>query len=147
LHFAGEEYVVERWSEWLDSDTATVLGSYSSGALKGRPGVTVNRRGQGHALYVSADVSQEGLDSVLRYATDLAGLNSFVNMVPIGVDLTLRSDGDENYLCVVNFSTDDYLLPEWAEGMNLTTGNLVGVGDKVRHNDAAIIKLTSPHLW
>jgi beta-galactosidase len=40
------------WTEWLEPTTATVVGEHASGPAAGRPAITRNARGDGHAVYV-----------------------------------------------------------------------------------------------
>ncbi len=143
----GLQFNVSRWSEWVELGTATNLGIYISGHLKGKPSVTTNKFGKGIAIYVSADVDANGLDAIFRHVVKAANIQSLCDRVPSGLDMTIRSDGKQDYLIAVNFSDVPSQLPTWVTGLELCTQQHLGENSHVGAQDVVIVKLENNHQW
>ncbi|NUP50280.1 MAG: beta-galactosidase [Catenulispora sp.] len=56
VEIGGRSWPATRWSEWVETTGAEVVGRYRRGVLAGRPAVTRNAFGAGGAWYVSCDL-------------------------------------------------------------------------------------------
>lgn len=80
------------WAERLRSLGAEVIATYSSGPAEAEPAITLNRHGSGAALYVSTQLRDRALDSVLLPALERAGLA--VTPPPPGIERVVREGSD-----------------------------------------------------
>ena len=79
---------ISLWTASLDVEGAQVLMTFENTLLQGRPFLTCNRFGKGHAIYYAADaVNKELLGKIVRFASRLAG---FDEDIPEGCDLVRR---------------------------------------------------------
>ncbi|WP_308636505.1 beta-galactosidase [Paenibacillus silvisoli] len=128
LGFAGT-FEVREICELIHAETAETLGVYGSDFYAGRPALTVNRLGKGQAYYLAARVSDPrfyesfygklAADAGIRRAIDAA--------LPEGVTATVRTDGERDYVFVMNFSgrehsiaLDDQSYYDLESGENVT---------------------------
>ncbi|MDH2426338.1 beta-galactosidase [Sphaerisporangium sp. TRM90804] len=95
------------WTDRVDlTDPATeVVATYKTGEQAGRPAVTLHRAGSGSASYVSTRLGPEGLAVILPRLLDAAGVTSELPPEVRGlVDVTIRTDGTDDYWFVINRS-------------------------------------------
>jgi beta-galactosidase len=66
------------WAEdlALRAETAEAVAHFGEGPLEGKPAVVRNRKGEGNAWYVGADLPTAALDLVMVAALDSAGITS-----------------------------------------------------------------------
>lgn len=75
---SGASWHANIWAEdlALREETAEAVARFGEGRLKGKPAVVRNRKGEGSAWYVGADLPAEALDLVLAAALDSARIAS-----------------------------------------------------------------------
>lgn len=114
---SGATAVPQGWAEWIEPyDGVRVIGSYTGGALAGRPAITVNNYGAGHAYYLSASLDAAALASLLGEACAQAGVG--LRGTPDGdVEVVTRTNGAEDFVFVINHGSADATVsvPEGAE--------------------------------
>ena len=89
------------WCDILTPTTAEVLARYDEDFYAGQPAVTLNRIGLGDVIYVGTTGDTDFVNSVVRYATRLAGVEGLMPTPP-QVEVTARWNGDERLLFVLN---------------------------------------------
>ncbi|MFN8371359.1 MAG: beta-galactosidase [Anaerolineae bacterium] len=96
-------YQFRDYAELIHSESAQTLATYNSDFYTGRPALTVNAHGSGHAYFIAARTEDRFLDdfygSVLRQANITPPLT-----VPTGVSVQVREGEDQRYLFLMNFS-------------------------------------------
>jgi len=98
---AGADAECGIWADILKPSTAEVLATYSSGQHSGKAAITLNRLGNGQAIYVGADLRGPDLSKVLATFVASAGVKRPLD-VPAGVELTVRKNANKRWLCVLN---------------------------------------------
>ncbi|WP_127534679.1 beta-galactosidase [Paenibacillus kobensis] len=105
LGFSGTHEVHEI-CELIHSEGAEVLAVYADDFYAGRPALTVNELGAGRAFYLAARVMDDAFyQEMYEGITALAGVSPSIDTVlPHGVTLQTRTDGEFDYVFVLNFS-------------------------------------------
>jgi beta-galactosidase len=86
------------WSELVELQGAEVVAQFAESDLAGRPAVTRNDHGAGHAWYVATQPQQSALDAIIAAALGEAGVASAIARLPEGVEAQRRGD----YLFLIN---------------------------------------------
>ncbi|MGW2622180.1 beta-galactosidase [Micromonospora taraxaci] len=107
------------WTEWLHTEGAEVLASYTDGPLPGVPALTRHRVGDGAAWYVGTRLDEPATDRLVARLVDEAGVRPAAP-APTGVEVVRRRDGDRTWLFVLNHTDAEVRLP--ATGVELLTG-------------------------
>ncbi|MGW1817519.1 beta-galactosidase [Streptomyces sp. NPDC002125] len=116
-------WTYSRWTEHLHADGAEVIASYDGGPLGGLPAVTRNPVGEGEAWYVSADLGQEGVESLLRRFLAPTGVRPTAR-TPAGVEAVRRVSATGSYLFLLNHTGEEVTVE--ASGEDLVCGRSVG---------------------
>jgi len=106
---AGADAECGVWADILKPSTAEVLATYSSGQHGGKPAITLNRFGNGKAVYVGADLRGPDLSKVLGAFVSSAGIKRPID-VPEGVELTVRKNANRRWLCVLNHKSESQTI-------------------------------------
>lgn len=115
------------WSEWLVvADEVEHVADYADGALAGRAAVTRRAHGAGSAWYLSTCPEPAALRSVLRRALDEAGLPSRDDLGDL--ELVTRSDGDTDFVFVLNHGITPAAILVPAGAADLLTGTSIDPG-------------------
>ncbi|WP_040950101.1 beta-galactosidase [Gorillibacterium massiliense] len=92
--------------EITHSEGAETLAVYGDDFYAGRPVLTVNRLGYGQAYHLAARVADASFYELLYgHIAQKAGVSKVLNShLPAGVTAQIRSDGEHDYLFLMNFS-------------------------------------------
>jgi beta-galactosidase len=119
--FSGEQNTIE-WTkdtrtrsykafdlcELIHARGAEVLGVYGGDFYAGRPALTVNVCGKGKAYFIAARTGSDFLRDFYQEITAEAGIKPVLACpLPEGVTAQIRSNGKENYIFLMNFSSKD----------------------------------------
>jgi beta-galactosidase len=130
LSLDGEAVTATIWSEWLEvADDVDRVAEYAGGVLAGRAAITRRTHGTGSAWYLSACLDAPALRSVLRRALDAVGLPS--REARADVEVVTRSDGETDYVFVLNHGTTPMTVRVPAEAADLLGGSLAADGELV----------------
>ncbi|MMZ63884.1 Beta-galactosidase BglY [compost metagenome] len=90
----------------IHTEGAEILATYRDDFYAGMPVLTVNQKGAGQAYYLAARVREEGFyDSLYGRLIREAGVRRALDAeLPEGVTAQLRSDGESDYVFLLNFS-------------------------------------------
>lgn len=80
-----------------------MLANYEDDFYSGQPVVTLNRVGEGQAIYVGTIGDEALVRSIVAYAARLAGITGMMETPP-QVEVTARWRGDECLLFILNHS-------------------------------------------
>jgi hypothetical protein len=86
------------WSELVELQGAEVVAQFAESDLAGRPAVTRNDHGAGHAWYVATQPQPSALDAIIAAALGEAGVAPAIARLPEGVEAQRRGD----YLFLIN---------------------------------------------
>ncbi|WP_438349317.1 beta-galactosidase [Paenibacillus sp. FA6] len=105
LELSGD-YDAHEIAELIHLEGAEALGVYRSDFYAGRPALTVNKLGEGEAYHLATRVKDPAFYVALYTAiANKAGISrSLDSDLPAGVTAQLRTDGENDYIFVQNFS-------------------------------------------
>jgi beta-galactosidase len=119
----GTGTTADWWQDSIHPESATVVASYASGALDGRPAIIENRFGDGRVLYLGTRLGGEALRDVMLAAVREAGVAPLVQDAAPFVEAARRDNGNGEFLFLLNHSdteTATVAVPE--EGVDLLSG-------------------------
>ena len=91
---------------------ATALGTYKSDFYAGRPAATVNAFGKGSAYYIASRNDERFLDDFYSGLAQQLNLPRAIDAeLPAGVTATRRTDGERDFVFVMNFNDHAVSVP------------------------------------
>ncbi|MCL6458075.1 MAG: beta-galactosidase [Gorillibacterium sp.] len=127
LGFDGA-FEVHELCELIHSEGADVLGVYQDDFYAGRPALTVHAFGQGKAYYLAARISEPAFyESFYGKLVEVAGVRRSIDaQLPAGVTAQLRTDGQYDYVFLLNFSGVETVINlDTRDYIDLETGETV----------------------
>ena len=120
---------------------AQLLASYDENFYAGMPAITKNAFGKGCTYYIGTNMGQEGIDKVLKMATQQAGVHPVVKE-PTALEVVCRKTADSTHYYIFNFKETEIVIPEQFVGYtDLLTGKKVESGMRMKHYDALILNI------
>ncbi|MDQ0206908.1 beta-galactosidase [Alkalicoccobacillus murimartini] len=120
LSSAGKTYKVTEYCERVHVEGAEVLARFETGGYKERPAVTVNKAGAGKAYYIASSNEQSFYDDFYQGQVEELGLTRVLQTtIPEGVSVQMRTDGETDYVFVMNFSEETKQL-DLSDGSSYT---------------------------
>ena len=102
-----KEYKTVELCDLIHAETAKVLATYKEDFYAGRPALTVNEFGKGKCYYIAFRSGDDFLsDFYGRLIEDLDIQRVLDIDLPEGVTAQKRSDGDNDFIFVMNFAGD-----------------------------------------
>lgn len=99
------EFEAHELCELVHTEGAETLGVYTDDFYAGRPALTVNKLGAGRAYYLATRAMGSFYDEFYRLVVSEAGVRRALHTeLPTGVTAQLRSDGETEYVFLLNFS-------------------------------------------
>lgn len=87
---------------------AEALAAYGSDFYAGRPALTVNKLGEGQAYYIATRFKEPFYDDFYQEVVREAGIKRVIDSeLPVSVTVQLRTDGEQDYVFVQNFSDSE----------------------------------------
>jgi len=97
--------------ELIHAEGAEVLGVYTNSFYAGRPALTMNRLGKGLAYHMATRLKDDFLNVFYKKLVQDIGLNRVLNTnLPDGVTAQVRTDGNTDYVFIMNFSGHSHRL-------------------------------------
>ena len=120
---------------------AQLLASYDENFYAGMPAITKNTFGKGCTYYIGTNMGQEGIDKVLKMATQQAGVHPVVKE-PTALEVVCRKTANSTHYYIFNFKETEIVIPEQFAGhTDLLTGKKVESGMRMKHYDALILNI------
>lgn len=124
------------YAERIHLRGAEALGIYKSDFYKGEPALTKNSFGKGNAYYLGTRLEDDFLKSFYCSLCHDLGIEGALPSLPAGISTTLREDGENRFLFVLNFTSNEQKVDLGSmQGRNLLTAvevehqlNLEGYG-------------------
>lgn len=117
----GSELTGDVWTEFVVPHGAEAVWTYADGLAADRPAVTRHRLGEGSAWYVSTRLDAHGLDALLGWAADDAGIAPRADL-PRDVEVVRRAGESGDFLFAINHTALDTKVPLDTDGTELLTG-------------------------
>ena len=131
-----KEYMVRELCDLIHCETAKTLGTYQKDFYASRPALTVNEYGKGKAYYIAfrnnLDFEQDFYEALIEEHKVLKALDA---ELPCGVTAQLRTDGEKDFVFVMNFSDKEKVvtLKEESTFKNMLT-NESGISGEIKLN-------------
>ncbi|QUH04256.1 beta-galactosidase [Saccharopolyspora erythraea] len=106
------------WSEEIEPEGASVLGTFTEGALAGHPALTRHAFGDGAAWYLGTRPEPEAMRTLIDRVASEAGVQPVLADLPAGVQATRRGD----FFFLLNHNTDEVALRLPWPAADLLTG-------------------------
>ena len=120
---------------------AQLLASYDENFYAGLPAITKNTFGKGCTYYIGTNMGQEGIDKVLKMATQQAGVHPVVKE-PTALEVVCRKTANSTHYYIFNFKETEIVIPDQFVGYtDLLTGKKVESGMRMKHYDALILNI------
>ncbi|WP_055714267.1 beta-galactosidase [Streptomyces torulosus] len=136
----GSELTGDVWTEFVVPDGAETVWTYADGLTADRPAVTRHRLGEGSAWYVSTRLDQHGLDALLGWAADDAGIAPPAEL-PRDVEVVRRTGESGDFLFAINHTALDAKVPLDGDGTELLTGERAAAHLAVPAGGVRVVRL------
>ena len=105
---AKGSYKLRDYCDVIHAETAEVLATYKNDYYAGMPALTVNNYGNGKAYYIAARTNNDfDTEFFTKIINDLEIKPVINTELPIGVTAQMRTDGENYYVFVMNFSEEN----------------------------------------
>jgi len=129
------------WADILAPTTAEVIARYTQDFYSGRPAITINRYGEGKAVYVGAAMDAAAQQMLVRWLLPEAGLTPDVS-APQGVEVVLREGNGHRLLFVLNHTSAPQEVSLPGTYLNLLDGSTVAGRSTLGPRDLLLLKAT-----
>ncbi|GAE33754.1 beta-galactosidase [Halalkalibacter akibai JCM 9157] len=140
-----KNYVAHELCDLIHTEGAEVLATYGEDFYAGRPALTVNKLGKGKAYYVaSRNVEPFNLDLISKIIKEENITPAVQTELPAGVTAQLRTDGDNDFIFLMNFSaTEQTVELDGDEYTNMIEKTTVSEHVTLPLNGIAVLKRAS----
>lgn len=122
----GTEFKAVDYCEIIHSEGAEVLAEYDSDFYKGLPAYTVNNYGKGKAYYVAFRDEGSFTSRMVNEILDELDIKSeFDGALKRGVTAHSRTDGENTYVFLENYTPDDFETETAINWIEVETGKAV----------------------
>lgn len=137
-----KSFECEHWCDLLHVTKATPLATFEKDFFAGRPALTRNDFGDGHAFYLATKPSAEGLDAILeQICIEHANVNPVLE-TPDGVEATLREQGDNRFLFLLNHNDEEVSISlNRHKGKEILSGKEISDTMTLAPLDTVVIKI------
>lgn len=135
----GKTFRCGFWADTIHADGAEVVARFGEDYVRDVPVLTRNRFGKGVSYYLGTELAGEGLAWLVERVCAEANVTS--RFAPPGVEMTRRTDGDRNWLFMLNFSDAATNVEFEGEGRELITGAEVRSPMALGARGVAIVQL------
>ena len=107
----NETYQAAEFCELLiiRSPETKVLGTYAEDFYQGEPAITVHPYGEGKSVHIAAKVEKQCLIDLYSGLYSMMGQKA--ELLPEGIEVHQRVNGDTTYTFYLNFSEEEVMLP------------------------------------
>ncbi|WP_416151950.1 beta-galactosidase [Salipaludibacillus sp. HK11] len=101
-------YEATELCDLIHTEGAEVLATYGKDFYAGRPALTVNELGKGKAYYVASRNMESFNSDFFDKIIEVSGIKPVIDTkLPAGVTAQLRTDGNYDYVFIMNFSSEE----------------------------------------
>lgn len=110
LGFTGQ-FEAKELCDLIHLEGAQALATYQDDFYAGRPALTVNQFGKGEAYYIASRNDENFTTQFYNQLIKKAGITRVIDReLPKGVTAQIRSDQENDYVFVMNFTADDQIV-------------------------------------
>ena len=127
LALPGRETLIAQARLWFDilrPTTSQVVATYQSEYYSGEPAITLNRFGEGQAIYIGTLGDDALHDTLLGWAVESVGIDPVFN-VPSGVEAATRWHGNQQLIFLLNHTGESREISLPQPQLDLLTGTAV----------------------
>ena len=129
------------YCELIHTEGAEVLGVYNTDFYKGMPAVTVNIFGDGKAYYLAFRDDGSYMDKLIGdILTEASVTSDFDGALPEGVSSHSRTDGENIFVFIENYTNVDRILETDIDWINVETGEKLCEKIKLEPYQMIIVK-------
>jgi beta-galactosidase len=104
-------YEARELCELVNTENAVALATYGDDFYAGRPALTVNKFGEGNAYYIASRNSETFQSEFFTSLINKLSIKRTIESeLPDGVTAQLRSDGDNDYVFLMNFTNREQVV-------------------------------------
>lgn len=142
LDLNGHTLEAEHLYEQIETgEDVEVIGHWSNRFLSGEAAITRRKFGKGQAIYVATYLTEELVEQLNESVLKQAGVNPLVPTLPKGVEVTLRTSGQNKLLFVLNTLETEASITRLPKGQDLLTDKSVSTEYMLEPYGCLIIKL------
>lgn len=121
------EYKAKELCEIIHLEGAKALANYKNDFYAGFPAVTVNNYGYGKAYYIAFRNNDDFVDDFYGKIIELLNIKRSIDIdLPIGVTAQLRTDGNKEFVFLLNFTDEEKALdPKDIEYIDIVDNGLL----------------------
>ena len=134
--YNGKTYKLTDYAELIHAKGAKVLAQYDSDFYAGMPALTVNEFGSGKAYYVAGRFGTDFLKDFYAELCAERGIKTYD--LPYGVTAAARTDGETEYVFVMNFTPCDKSVT--MEGVDFNTNEALSAFTLPAHGYRILVK-------
>ena len=141
IQWNGKEYLARDFCELVNLLGAEQTGEYGEDFYKGFPAVTVNSYGRGRAWHVAARMDSDfQMDFFRLLVSELGIVRPFADDLPEGCTAQVRTDGQYEYVFLMNFMPYPVYLDIGDGGVSLLTGDCLEGQNELPERSVEIIR-------
>jgi beta-galactosidase len=127
------------WFDVLRTTTSQAIATYQSEYFSGAPAITLNKHGEGNAIYVGTLGDDTLHDTVLDWALKSADLHSALS-APAGVEVTERWQGDQRLLFLLNHTDEAQEVSITQPYLDLLSSTMVNEIVKMPRHGVSVLR-------
>jgi len=136
---AGQRLPVQTWCDILAPRGAEVIARYVNDYYAGKPAVTWNQFGQGHAIYLGALGTDAFYESVFGWLLKQKNIQSDIE-APAGVEVSERWQANQCIYFILNFTDSPQSINLPGAHRNLLDATIVSGTIQVGSNNLLILE-------
>lgn len=138
---SGETFTAVDYCELIHTETATAFAKYDTDFYKDYPAATVNSYGKGEAYYLAFRDTGDFTEKIVTELLEKCNIKSdFDGELPLGVAAPSRTDGENVYVFLQNFSLEPKTVTTNLNWTNVETGEKVQGEIILNKYDTIILK-------
>lgn len=141
-------FKVKELCDIIHAENAKVIATYKTDFYAGTPALTVNDFGKGRAYYIAARTGEDFLDAFYGAVAQKLALKRVLNArLPVGVSAAVRSDGEKDYIFLMNFTEAEHSVNLDKDYVDILTGATVGGTIRLPQYGVAILTPAAHLRW
>ena len=135
----GNQFECTFWADVIHTKNAKALAAFESDYYAGNAAISHNQFGKGNSFYVGTFPNAAGMEWILELVCKTAGVQPV--KLPAGVELLRRTNGNSEFVFVLNYSSQKATVPFDGSGINLLTNNKVNGSIELDPTGVAIVQI------
>lgn len=134
--------IVEEWTELLEATDAEPTARYADGDLRGLPAITRVRRGEGHAVYLSARLRQDSRDVFFAAVAERLGVRpTLEGAAQAGLEVVRRRGDGADHVFLLHHGSEPVTVR--GEGRELISGQDGSAGVRIEPGGVGVLAVAA----